>query len=36
MTLYKQLYLALGLLFVLIFLGTFGISLNSTRAYLTQ
>jgi diguanylate cyclase (GGDEF)-like protein len=36
LTLYKQLYLALGLLFVLIFLGTFGISLNSTRAYLTQ
>jgi diguanylate cyclase (GGDEF)-like protein len=36
MTLYKQLYLALGFLFLLIFLGTFGISLNSTRAYLSQ
>lgn len=33
MTLYKQLYLLLGALFLLVFLGTFGISLDSTRAY---
>lgn len=33
MTLYKQLYLLLGALFLLVFLGTFGIGLDSTRAY---